>query len=220
MRERAAWLALLILVVTTACSGPGCFYGEATNLPEWRAVKGENGVEYRLVERGAYKLYYDLAGRLDRIEFDSNNDGRADYVARHEGAPKARLLEIDTDHDGRMDRWEFYDEAGELVKIGYSTGGDQPDHWAHLGPDGLPTKMEYDSDGDGRVDRAELFEAARLVRVELDTDRDGRIDRWMDWRSGILDFEDIDTDGDGRPDRRLRYNAAGEVEALEPLPDE
>jgi len=186
----------MLLAASAACGGRGCTTQETSPFPDWRRVKGADGKEYRLVERGAYRAYYDPAGSLQRIEFDSNGDGRPDHFAHHDGAPRARLLEIDTSFDGKINRWEHYDSEGRLVKVGSSTLGGRPERWAHLGDDGLP------------------------VRVEHDADRDGRLDRWQDWHSGVLAYEDLDTDGDGVPDRRLRYGTNGEVETLEPLKHE
>ena len=39
------------MVFATACGGRGCFYDDSADLPRWRAVKGEGGVEQRLIER-------------------------------------------------------------------------------------------------------------------------------------------------------------------------
>jgi hypothetical protein len=210
---------VLLLALAVACDEGSCLYTKPGRSAEWTRVKGEDGSELRLVERGPYRAYYDAAGRLQRIEFDSNGDGRPDNIAHHDGAERARLLEVDTNFDGTFDRWEHYDEEGRLVKVGVALGGTAPQRWSYLGPDGLPNRIEYDSDSDGRPERVEVFEAGRIVAVEVDSDRDGRIDRWQDWRTGILSFEDFDSDGDGRPDRRLHYDAGGKVRGIEKLKD-
>ena len=220
MRSATRSLLVMLLVASAACAGRSCTTQDASPFPGWRRVKGADGQEYRLVERGAYRAYYDPAGRLQRIEYDSNGDGRPDHFAHHDGAPRARLLEVDTSFDGKINRWEHYDSEGRLVKVGSSTLGERPERWAHLGNDGLPVKVEHDADRDGNVERVEVLLNGRLVRVEVDADRDGRLDRWQDWHSGVLAFEDLDTDGDGKPDRRLRYGTSGEVETLEPLKHE
>ena len=216
---REVWIVVVAVTLAwvTGCSGRGCPSG-APSAPAWRVVTADDGTEYRLVERGRYRTYYDMGGALERIEYDSDADGRADHVAHFDGADVPRLLEVDSNLDGAVDRWEHYDAAGELVKVGYSDSGAQAERWAYPDADGLPQRMEYDSDGDQRVDRAEVFDQGRLVRVEVDSDRDGQMDRWQDWRSGILGSEDVDTDADGKPDVRLRYDAGGSVNALEPLP--
>jgi hypothetical protein len=208
MRVRAVALALL----AAGCGGRG---GLPPELPP--IVKGPDGKDYHLVVKGPYKAFYDLWGHLQRIEYDSNGDGRPDRIAHHDGAKTPRLIEVDEDFDGRIDRWEDYDASGQLVKVGVSRRGQGPDLWSYPGPGGVPLRRDYDEDGDGRVDRVELLEAGRIARVELDSDRDGRMDRWQQWRDGHLVSEDVDTDGDGKPDRRLRYGSGGTLQGLERL---
>jgi hypothetical protein len=169
------------------------------------------------LDKGAYKAYYDRWGRIARLEYDSNGDGRPDHVALHDARRVPHTIEVDTDFDGRADRWERYDDAGTLVKVGTSSDGKGPDRWTTAGPDGQPARVEIDADRDGRMDRVETVSAGRVVGVEIDADRDGRMDRWQEWTDGRLTAETLDTDGDGRPDRRVRYGPRGQVVALEPV---
>ncbi len=204
------------LAVAAGCDGRG---GLPPQIPP--SIKGPDGKEYLLLDRGQYKGFYDKWGRLDRIEYDQNGDGRADHVARHEGQKSPRMLEVDEDFDGRMDRWEEYDPSGRLLKVGVSRKrSGAPDLWLTPGPGDLPSRKEYDDNGDMRVDRTEILERGLLVRVELDTEGDGKPDRWQDWSTGRLAAEDIDTNGDGKPDRRLVYNDKGRLLKMEPLRSE
>lgn len=179
-------------------------------------VKGADGREYRLLDRGAYKGFYDAWGRLQRIEYDSNKDGRPDQVAFHDGGKHPYRIEVDEDFDGKPDRWEDYSD-GKLVKVGVSRRGQGPDLWQVLATDGVPRRREYDDDGDGRVERTEILGDGRVVRLEVDADRDGRTDRWQNWAAGRLVTEDLDTDGSGRADRRLEYGPAGRITASHAL---
>ncbi|HVR71861.1 MAG TPA: hypothetical protein VMT87_13550 [Vicinamibacteria bacterium] len=207
---------LLSLLATAACAGQ-C--GALGGLPPERPplVKGADGRTYHLVGRGPYKAFYDRWGRLQRLEYDANGDGRADQVAHHDGARTPRTIEVDDDYDGVVDRWEDYDPAGQLVRVGTSRRGRGPDVWTTFGPDGQPARKEYDEDGDGRPDRVETLAAGEVAAVEIDQDRDGRADRWQTWRAGRLTAEELDTDGDGRPDHRLHYGDDGGVLRLEPI---
>ena len=81
-------------------------------------MKGPDGQKYHLVDKGPYKAFYDRWGRLQRIEYDGNGDGRPDHVAHHDGRKRAYQLEVDLDFDGRTDRWEDYDAEGRLLKVG------------------------------------------------------------------------------------------------------
>jgi hypothetical protein len=207
---------LLSLSLTAACAGR-C--GALGGLPPERPplVKGPDGRTYHLVGRGPYKAFYDAWGRLQRLEYDANGDGRADQVAHHDGARTPRTIEVDADYDGVVDRWEDYDPAGRLTRIGTSRRGRGPDVWTTTGPDGQPMRKEYDEDADGRPDRVETLSAGEVTGVEIDQDRDGRADRWQSWRNGRLTGEELDIDADGRPDRRLRYGDDGRVLGLEPV---
>lgn len=212
MSRRAA--ALVLATLLSGCGGRG---GLPPNPPP--VVKGPDGKDYHVVDRGPYRAFYDAWGRLERIEYDSNGDGRPDQVSHHDGGAKsASRIDLDEDFDGRADRWEYYDPAGKLIKEGTSRRGKgMPDVWTLPAPGGLPARQEFDDDADGRVDRIDAFQGGRLVRVEIDSDRDGRMDRWQGWSTGRLVSEDLDTDGDGKPDRRIRYGAQGRILALEPL---
>jgi hypothetical protein len=206
-------------LASVACSVRSCggLEGKPPMLPPM--VTGPDGREYYLLDRGPYKAFYDPWGRLQRIEYDSNGDGKPDHIAHHDGEKSPRLLEVDEDFDSRIDRWEEYDGRGVLVRVGVSRhGGDRPDLWIIPGPDGLtPARKEYDDDGDGKAERAEVLTGGVVTGVEVDADRDGRMDRWRSFSGGRLQFEDVDTDGDGKPDRRIRYGDKGRVLGLERL---
>jgi hypothetical protein len=210
--SRVLLIAVLALgAAAVACGGLG---GLPPELPP--SVKGADGREYVLLDRGPYKGFYDKQGRLQRIEYDSNHDGKPDYVAHHDGEKSPHLLDIDEDFDGRTDRWEEYDPAGRLVKVGFSRRhAGAPDLWVTPGPGDLPAKKEYDENGDMRVDRREILRGGLIVKVEIDSDNDGQIDRWQDWGTGKLTSELLDTDGDGKPDRKITYSDKGRVLRLE-----
>jgi hypothetical protein len=210
-----------IWILTAALLGTGCagHCGALGGLPPERPpiLKGPDGSVYHLVGRGPYKAFYDRWGRLQRLEYDQNGDGRADRIAHYDGTRFPRTIEVDEDFDGVFDRWEDYDDAGRLVKVGTSRRGHGPDMWTALNQQGEPVRREYDDDGDGRPERFEYLQRGQVIRVELDTDRDGRIDRWQEWRAGRLISEEVDTDGDGRPDQRIRYGEGGNVLGLEAI---
>ena len=185
--------------------------------PRMPVFTGADGQKYHLLDKGPYKAYYDRWGRLQRLEYDSNRDGRADQIALHDGAKVPREIQVDQDFDGQTDRWERYAPSGELERVGTTSVGGRPDKWAATGTDGSLARMEYDQDGDGKIERAELIKDGVVSAVEIDADRDGRIDRWQAWEQGRLQSETLDTDADGAPDRRIRYDTRGRVAGLEPL---
>ena len=115
-------------------------------------------------------------GRIAVVEYDSNADGRADYIAHYDERRQIRLIEVDEDHDSWVDRFEHYDAAGVLEKVGRCRKQrGRADEWTYRAPDGRPARIEYDDDGDGVPERAEALRDGIVVRIEADSDRD----RWF-----------------------------------------
>jgi hypothetical protein len=200
---------LMLALPLCACRGCGARGGQAPARPN--VITERDGVTRYQVDKGKIKAYYDQWGRLERLEEDSNGDGRRDRVSHHAGKKDPGLIEIDTDFDGRFDRWEQYDDTGHLVRVGASRSGGGPDIWEVLDAQGQILRRDYDDDHDGKIDRSEILEAGRVVRTEVDADRDGRVDRWQRWDRGHLTREELDTDADGRPDHVVLYGSDGKV---------
>ena len=164
--------------------------------------------------------YDEASGRLKELTYDANRNGRIDTWTEMDGSRPVRSR-LDRDEDGRIDRWEYYDAAGRLVKVGFSrrnTG--QPDAWAEPGPEGRIGRVLVSSSGDEtRIDRWETYDPAApdvLAAVEEDTNHDGRLDRWDRYEGGRLREAAFDTSfAAGRPDRRVLYDAAGKYVAVE-----
>jgi hypothetical protein len=151
--------------------------------------------------QGRIEPAYDkTTGRLTRLSYDSDNNGKHDTWAFMDGAKLTRL-EADENEDGRVDRWEYYpasDAAGNLK---------QP-----------PERIERATRLDGQVSRREFFEGGAMVRVEEDTDGNGAIDKWETYAGGSLVSLALDTLGGGKPDRRFLYKADGSLERIEADP--
>jgi hypothetical protein len=155
----------------------------------------------RTAAQGRVDPSYDQAtGKLTRLSYDSNNDGKHDTWAFMDGARLVRL-EADENQDGRIDRWEYY--APNATK----GSGKQP-----------PERIERSTRGDGQVSRREFFESGIMVRVEEDTDGNGKTDKWETYANGGLATLALDTTGRGTPDRRLVYAADGNLLKIEADP--
>ena len=205
--------ALAAVVLAAGCGGLG---GDPPVPPP--VVKGPDGQRRHVVERSPYRAVYDRWGRLETIEHDSNGDGRADRITRHQdGAKSPHRVEIDSNFDGRTDRWEDFDVEGKVRRFALADADGRPQLWTVVNEAGDAVRYEYDRDRDGRTERAEVVVEGRIGRVELDTDRDGRFDRWQEWKGDRVAMESLDTDGDGRPDRRLRYGPDGRIKDVERL---
>ena len=219
MRPGLRGAALLAAVVSAACSDRAC--GGRGGLPPGGlpTVKRGDGRDYRLLDKGAWRGFYDPQGRIAIVEYDSDGDGRADYIAHYDERRQIRLIEVDEDHDSWVDRFEYYDAAGVLEKVGrWRKQRGRADEWTYRAPDGRPARIEYDDDGDGKPERAEVLRDGLVVRIETDSDRDGRPDRWQAWERGRLVSEELDTDGDGQPDRRLVFGSRARLLRVERLP--
>ena len=142
------------------------------------------------------KASYDSAsGKLSELTGDANKNGRIDTWTEMDGNRAVRSR-IDTNEDGKVDRWEYYDQAGKVTKIGLSRqGGDRPDTWAYSAADGRIARMEVSSTADEK-----------------------KIDRWERYENDVLVSVEFDENGDGRPDRRLTYRGT-ELASIETEPD-
>lgn len=175
------------------------------------------------------KPTYDTAtGQLKELTFDANRNGRIDTWTEMDGNRPLRSR-LDTDEDGTLDRWEYYDTAGTLTKVGLSRQKNgRPDAWAYSGADGRIARIESSSSGDeSKIDRWEYYDTSvapagsgpgPLQHVEADGNHDGRVDKWERYAQGELQAAEFDEDGDGRPDRRLTYSGAALV-SIETVPD-
>jgi hypothetical protein len=173
---RLAPCALVCVAATAGCSKP----------PE--IPRGNDQIK---------PTYNERTGRLEKITYDRNRDGKVDAWTFMNGTRVVRA-ELDDNNDGTVDRWEFYDTTD-------NPGG---------APSGTPaagvlTRVEDSTRRDGKVSRWEYFEKGHRTRAEEDTDADGRVDKWETWADSALLTVLLDTDADGAPDRRLVYPADG-----------
>jgi antitoxin component YwqK of YwqJK toxin-antitoxin module len=163
--------------------------------------------------------YDQRTGKLTQLTYDRNKNGTIDTWTDMDGTRPLRSR-VDLDEDGKIDRWEYYDAAGNLAKVGFSRANNgKADAWAFSDHDGKVARIEISSTADEhRIDRWEFYENGQLARVEADSKGDGRVDRWETYEKGSLKTAAIDENGDGRPDRRLTYDA-GVLVAIESEPD-
>jgi hypothetical protein len=145
---------------------------------------------------------------LVRLDYDYNGDGQIDVrTYMRDGMPTR--LEGDVDGDGVVDRWEYYDASGALLRIGASTEGDgREDTWVRTV--GQERHVDVSTRRDGTIDRREVYRGEHLVRAESDTNHDGRPDRWETFAGGaVTELLLDDTQRHGRPTRRIVYGAGG-----------
>ncbi len=185
--------AILMAVVSTSCQQP-------LNAPPPAPIEA---------------VYDKASGQLAQLRYDANHDGRPDTSSYMAGTRVVRI-ELDTDGDTVIDRWEHYDDDGGLARVGFSRRHDgHEDAWSYADAAGEITRIEIATQADGRVDRTEHYRRTVIVAAEEDSDRDGTIDRWETYESGRLARLAFDTEHAGTPTRTLIYHPDGRV-AVEP----
>ena len=182
-------------------------------------LAGCSDPEKERLKKTTVPTYDKKTGKLTELTHDMNKNGRIDtWVAMNGALPLS--AKADLNEDGKLDRWEYYDEQGKLIKVGFSRSeAGKPDAWAYSGPDGKIERVEVSSTSDDKkIDRWEYYERDVLVRAEDDTNQDGSVDKWSTYEGGLLRTAAFDENGDRRPDRRLTYNGADLV-LIETEPD-
>jgi hypothetical protein len=173
--------------------------------------------------------YDKTTGKLTELTYDANKNGKIDTWTDMDGTRPLRSR-MDLDEDGTLDRWEYYDDKGGLLKVGFSRKKDgKPDAWAFARADGKVDRIEVSSTSDERkIDRWEHYDPARaggsgesagaLISAEEDTNHDGKADKWDTYENGVVKTTAFDENFDGRPDRRLTYTD-GRLALIESEPD-
>jgi hypothetical protein len=168
-------------------------------------------------------------GRLSRVVFDANHNGKNDAVGLMDGT-RIRRIELDLDENGKIDRWDIYDASRRLEKVGLSQRNDGVmDAQAYYRPNGDIARLELSTARDGRFNRTEFYEAGRLVRSEEDTDGDGRPDKWDSYRPNpkalagepayAITSVAFDSSHRGIPDHRFVFSPNGSIALVESDPD-
>jgi hypothetical protein len=174
-------------LLTTACSPP---YSDARPATADSTRTGN----------AQLKPEYDDKGRLQKIEYDRNSDGKVDAWGYMDGARVVRV-EVDENGDGRIDRWEYHTSDAATPAAG--------------GVDTTLERIERATKFDGKISRKEYFTRGVLSKIEEDTDGDGRIDKWETYADGSLSVLLLDTQKRGAPDRRLVYRTDGSLARME-----
>lgn len=153
------------------------------------------------------KPEYDASGKLQKLEYDRNKDGKVDTWGYMDGARVVKV-EVDENGDGSVDRWEYHrnDAAAPGAPAGDVAGA---------GVDKTVERIERATKFDGTVSRREYFENGALTKTEEDTDGNGKVDKWETYTDGSLAVMALDTSGRGTPDRRLVYRPDGTMDHIE-----
>lgn len=154
------------------------------------------------------KPEYDDSGKLQKLEYDRDKDGKVDTWGYMDGARVVRV-EVDENGDGKVDRWEFH----RADAASGTSGAAAP------GVDKTVERIERATKFDGTVSRREFFDNGVLTKIEEDTDGNGSVDKWETYTDGSLSVMALDTAGRGTPDRRLVYRPDGSMDHIEADPN-
>lgn len=149
--------------------------------------------------------YDQTTGKLSRLTMDATKDGKPNITSYMKGS-KFERIEIDTNEDGKIDRWEYYGPDQKLQRVGYSRSNDGiVDAWTVQGIDGATERVEVSTKRNGKANRTEFYEKGALTRAEEDTDGDGGVDKWERYESGALVTVSFDTEKSGKPTTTIDY---------------
>ena len=150
---------------------------------------------------------YDNTGKLQKLEYDRDNDGKVDTYGYMDGTRVVRV-EVDQNADGKIDLWEFHRAQDAAAAPGA----------APQTVDKTIERIERATKFDGKVSRWEYFTGGTLSEIEEDTDSDGKVDKWETYADGSLSVMAFDSQKRGTPDRRLVYRPDGSLDHIEADP--
>src|SRR3954452_2373824 len=92
-------------------------------------ASGCSDPERERIKKTTIPTYDKTTGKLTELTYDRNKNGRVDTWTDMDGTRPLRTR-IDLDEDGKLDRWEYYDDKGALLRVGFSRKRDgKVDAW-------------------------------------------------------------------------------------------
>jgi hypothetical protein len=153
------------------------------------------------------RKYDPSSGRLSQVTLNEAKDGKPNIFSHMDGSAFVRI-EIDSDEDGKIDRWEHYGPDQKLAKVGISRANDgKADAWVFARTDGSVDRIEVSTKRNGVPNRTEHYAEGQLARAEEDTNSDGRVDKWETYENDVLATVSFDTTNSGKPTMTLDYKA-------------
>jgi antitoxin component YwqK of YwqJK toxin-antitoxin module len=147
---------------------------------------------------------------------DTNEDGKIDQVALFDKRGRIIKLEIDSNADEVMDRFQYYEKERDYFESGKRTRHErlssdtgQVIQVVQFDSQERPLKMQKDTTGDGLFDSIYHFKEGMLSSYTKDTDADGKPNIWQTYRDDKPLQRRMDNDGDGRVERITNYDAEG-----------
>ena len=101
--------------------------------------------------------FFTETGELEREEMDSDFDGNVDWIDHYQSGLRV-MSEVDTNHNGQYDLFKKYEKRQDrdttvIRDKERDTNGDgKIDYWEYFDENGQVIKMGWDVDGDGQMD--------------------------------------------------------------------
>lgn len=162
------------------------------------------------------EIYVD--GRLNRVDYDSDNDRR--YDSTDQLGTDGRVIFVMSDRNWNTvpERWVQLNARGQVSSEWVDANEDSaPERYRSFDTAGRLTEEGVDGDGDGLYEVTRTFNTrwapgSSPLRVERDDDRDGVFERRESYTSeGVLRSTNDDSDGDGVRDHLTLYLPDGTV---------
>jgi len=152
--------------------------------------------------------------RENVVRRDVDKDGKIDQIALFDRRGKLIRLEIDSNADEVMDRFQYY-EKEQLIRVEMDTNHDQRIDCRDYFEAGKRTRYERLSSDTGQVIQVIQFDSQeRPLNMQKDTTGDGLFDSIYHFKEGMLSSSTRDTDTDGKPNIWQTY-ADGCAESIE-----
>ncbi|MFP4040305.1 MAG: hypothetical protein ACLFS7_07155 [Desulfosudaceae bacterium] len=193
------------------CNGKIFFLAAWATILIWvlPAVAGEKKVKQDTTDDGRVDqiVYFDPRGKIELVEIDSNNDGVMDRYQYYQQETLARV-ERDTDHDGNLDCQDYF-KKGKRVRQKRLNPDGNVDQVIEFNDSEQPQMMKKDTTGSGTFDTFYDFTDGKLASVRRDSNENGVINVRTTYADDKPVKRTVDEDENGRPEQIIFYNAEG-----------
>jgi antitoxin component YwqK of YwqJK toxin-antitoxin module len=152
--------------------------------------------------------HFDKRGKIIKLEIDSNADEVMDRFQYYE---KEQIIKVerDTDHDRQIDCRDYFEAGKRVRQERSSTDTGLVNQVIQFDPEERPLKIRKDTTGDGLFDSFYHFKEGKLSLSTKDTDSDGKPNIWQTYQDDKPLQRSVDDDGDGQVERITLYDAEG-----------
>jgi len=141
--------------------------------------------------------HFDKRGKIIKLEIDSNSDEIMDRFQYYE-QEEVKGVERDTNYDQKIDAWDYFEAGKRTRHERASTETGQVNQIIKFDAEERPLKIQKDTTGDGLFDSIYHFKEGSISHSTKDMDGDGKVNVWQTYRDDKLLERRVDENGDGR----------------------